>query len=296
MAHRLAFPPNATVPLATRLKAGRGGWLTPFDPATEELLGPPARREHEQDAAIELLALDAAPIDGWGGASDSIWLSVTFTDAWGRRVNVRARGVAPGGAGEQRYGGVATNLVRAAPGAVPPGWLLYPLVGWARCDVLVDDVLSDADVLGVLSLTEASPSLGQAGAYYGSVSPTLTLHICPRRVLEEGRTASVPLRAAEEMGMAGWTFTWDDVSFNQAPVLPVRVEKGDTAARIARELAVDLEAVLRANEFRDSGNLVPGDLIWVPMLIRASGAVPRKEHPSVALTWKEIIRGWTTLN
>lgn len=291
--HRLAFPPNATVPLAVRVNEPGGGSLSSLDPGAFTPFAPRARPQRPVNAKIELLALDADPLDGIEPAGDALWLRAAFTDPLGRSVEVRARAVAPGCGEEQRYGGVAVNLLRPSAGEDDPeaSWVHLPLAAWARCEVRVNHALTDKDLLGILTLRQSFSPLPprRTGA-------ALDLHLCPRRVLEDGRTLSTPFQAAEEIGMAGWSLTWSDVTFYQAPVLSVRVERGDTFAKIARELAVDAEALRQANGWDEGEQLQPGELIRVPMLLRAADPPPKKVHPSVALTWTEIIRGWTTLN
>jgi len=304
MAHRLAFPTNTVVPIAVKVDVPGGGALEAFDPsdqtwnhdspywaAPESILGSEA--DGSTDAQVRLLALDQTPLD-MPATRDTLWLEASFIDKLGRLVQVSAREVAPGNPAEQHFGGVATNRVRSIPSLGREGslWFHQPLAAWARCDVFVDGELTDSGVLGVISLVEEL-SYGQVHAHH---APTLSLQVCPRRVQSDGGALSHPLRAAEELGMPGWTLVWSEPSYAQAPVMSVRVERGDTMERMAKELSVDVEALNMANPDCNSAPFQAGDLVRVPMLVRAASAAPKKVHPSVALTWNEIVKGWTTLN
>lgn len=292
MAHRLAFPLNANVPLAVKANESSGGCLTAFDPLRHDLLEPLVVCDEEGDASIDLLALDTTPLDELGPTQDLFRAHVTFTDSLGRKIELSANRALTGTDGEQYFGGVATNLFRPLMTPESPSllWRFQPLVARASFDVRVNGALTDANLLGIVTLTEWS-----AGQTDEVDWPLLNLHLCPKRVAPDGTFYSSPVQAAEDLGMAGWSLTWQDVTFSQAPVLLVRVEKGDTVQKIAKDLAVDIDAFLRAND-GPTTELEAGRLVRVPMFMRASDSVPKKVHPSVALTWHEIIRGWTTLN
>jgi len=80
------------------------------------------------------------------------------------------------------------------------------------------------------------------------------------------------------------------------PVHAARAERGDTLSAIAREMAVDADVLRRANPgVADPDAPLQGELVRVPFIVRAAAAAARRAR-SIALSWKEIIRGWTTLN
>lgn len=287
MPHRLAFGPDQPVPVAVEVSEPQGALLTPYDPLEGAL-----PTEYEIAADLELLAIDATPLDQLVPSQDSVWLQASFIDTLGRRVDIRANDVALGTQGRQHFGGVATNVVEwVQNGSNGQGhWAYKPLRVWARCDIWVNDALVDPSLLGHLVLNQ--PLLD------GSLldDPMLILHVLPQRVTSDGHIHSVPIQAAEELGMAGWQLSWDEATYTQAPMLHVRTEKGDTLHKVAKEYTVDPAFIARANRITEESPLHPGQLLRIPMLERASSQPPKKVHPSVALTWQEIVRGWTTLN
>ncbi len=293
LAHRLAFLPNQGVPLAVKVTQTGSALLAPYDLRADAGTSHQYTLEDEVETELDVLALDNTPLDWQRPTQDSVWLRASFFDTLGRRVEIRADEVVPGTPEEQHFGGVAVNLYQQPDGANDAGadWVHQPLAVWARCQIRVNDALTDSDVLGVISLLEER-SNGDSEL----LPPVLTLDLGHRRIDSNAQPVNRPLMAAEDLGMPGWRIVWEDVSYAQAPVMGVRVEKGDTPGNIARDMTVDLTSVLRANRLSESDKLGPGELLRVPMLIRATSAAPKKEHPSVALTWKEIVKGWTTLN
>lgn len=305
MSHRLAFTPNTPIPIATKLWAIGSGLVVPtttdeqvprFDPATSlpQLVSAHHPIVLSKDASVELLALDQTVLDAVDGAGgDLLHIEASFVDPLGRRVRLTGREMAALGDDRQYFGGVVARAVRppspdVGGAGTPSGWVMVPLVAWGRFDVWVQDDVSDRGVLGLVYLESNAP--GMAGAN------TLTVVLYPRVVGAGGKVHAAPLRAAEELGVAGWRLVWSGVDYVQAPLMSVRAERGDTLATIAQEMSVDAEAVARAN--RDvPGPETPlaGELVRVPFFVRAATAVARRAR-ATALTWKEIIRGWTTLN
>lgn len=295
MAHRLSFLPNRGVPLAVKVTQAGSALLAPYDPRADLSAISQFTQEEEVESELDLLALDNTPLDCVHSSEDSVWLRASFIDTLGRRVDVSANEVVPGTDEAQHFGGVATNLFRQCHDAERnvSGWRHQPLAVWARCNIRVNDALTDSDVLGVVTLSEGDSDASELAEL---IPPVITFDLGTTRIGHGNQRTTMPLQAAEDLGMPGWRLMWEDVSYSQAPVMAVRVEKGDTATNIARDLTVDLSAVLRANRLTEDDKLGAGELLKVPMLIRASTAAPKKEHPSVALTWKEIVKGWTTLN
>lgn len=304
MSHRLAFPPNRPVPISTKLSADGPARVIPLHPAAQAPRFDPMTLllhfiEHKEsdvvlarEASIELLALDHTlldPSDDAPSAGDHLWVKAAFVDPLGRLVEMRGRKAPVQPDLGQCFGGVATQLAHPLP-AVPGGgspsttqWLVYPLVAWGAFEIRVQDQLTDAAIIGVIQLMQGT-------------SNTLRLTLYPRAVDDLGSARAAPIQAAEQLGIAGWAIQWEGVDYLQAPVMTVRAERGDTLVKIAKEMSVDADTVVRANiELAGPDEPLSGELVSVPFIVRAATTLARKVH-STALTWKEIIRGWTTLN
>lgn len=298
MAHRLAFPRNTIVPLAIRAVEPGGGRLYAYDPASGEPTNPllfarPSAPSlgYEVYAQVELLAIDATPLDGMKvPTSDTVWMRASFKDTLGRNVELLATEAIPGTLEQQQYGGVATNMYRCEFDE-PVSWSIQPLAAWTRVDVRIDGTLVDSSLLATIALLD--PCRFEIDE---PTSPFLTVRVAPQRIERDGTLTSTPIHAAEKLGMAGWTLHWSGVDYCQAPIVPVRLEKNDTPIRIAKEMGVDQSAVERANPHLNPNRPSPGSLLHVPILLRATDPAPKRVHPSVALTWAEIVKGWTTLN
>jgi len=244
------------------------------------------------EAAIDLLALDHTPldpIDETCPANDLLWVRARFIDPLERRVEMVGRKAPPLPDLGQCFGGVATQLVQPLAKARgdgtsgPAEWLVYPLVAWGTFEVWVEDDPSDEAVIGVVQLLEGKER-------------TLRLTLYPRTVGQDGSSRAAPIQAAENLGAAGWFIEWKGVEYLQTPVMTVRAERGDTLAKIAKEMSVDPDSVFRANaELAGPDEPLGGQLVSVPYIVRAATSLARRVH-ATALTWKEIIRGWTTLN
>ncbi|HLS89835.1 MAG TPA: hypothetical protein VK101_01120 [Limnochordia bacterium] len=304
MPHRLAFPPNRPVPVSTKLSAYGPARVVPLHPAAQAprfdpLTHLPHFFDHPEDgivlareAAIDLLALDHTPldpIDETSPAHDLLWVRARFIDPLERRVEMVGRKAPPLPDLGQCFGGVATQLVqplaraRSDGSSGPVEWLVYPLVAWGTFEIWVEDVLSDEAVIGVVQLL-------------GGEERTLRLTLYPRTVGQDGSSRAAPIQAAETLGAAGWFIEWKGVDYLQTPVMTVRAERGDTLAKIAKEMSVDPDSVIRANaDLAVPDEPLGGQLVSVPYIVRAATSLARRVH-ATALTWKEIIRGWTTLN
>ena len=67
-------------------------------------------------------------------------------------------------------------------------------------------------------------------------------------------------------------------------MVTVRAERGDTLLKIAREMSVDADALVRANsELASPDEPLGGELIHVPFIVRAATAVARRVR-ATALT------------
>lgn len=237
---------------------------------------------------LELVAVDQAlsPTPAHP-QSDALWLSAAFTGPHGRRVAIHARGAA---LPPDPRAGCRGVLINSYDHTLLPGgerlWYARPLLAWGRFDVEVDGELTDESMLGRVELFH-HPFTGR---------PALSFTLYPRRVDDEGRAPWEPFLAAEEMGMAGWRLRWPLVEYRQAPVARVRIERGDTLESIAEEFSVDPALLRRVNRhLEDPSAPTRGEILAVPLL--AGGAARRKRrHRSTALSWLEIVRGWTALN
>ncbi|MBO2520793.1 MAG: hypothetical protein CW345_03155 [Firmicutes bacterium] len=302
MAHRLAFSSNRPVPIAMKVSDPGSGQVLPLPPADQlpridprthlpAPPGPPSPLTLAKGAAIELFAIDQTALDREDGTTeDVLWAHAAFDDPLGRRVRLEGRVAVPRNEAVQHFGGVAARALQPTdrepdePGEPEqPGWTVVPLIAWGSYDVIVDGAVSDARVLGVLRLEERE-------------SPRLDLLLFPRVLDGEGRAHAAPLQAAEDLGVAGWRLHWPAVDYLQVPVHAARAERGDTLSAIAREMAVDADVLRRANPgVADPDAPLQGELVRVPFIVRAAAAAARRAR-SIALSWKEIIRGWTTLN
>lgn len=293
MAHRIEPAPNSMAPLAIHAENVADGQLEPFDPSqdapfdfTEPWEAPP--EGHDEPNTFQLLAVDQALCPSPDPLlSDRLWLSTEFTGPHGRKVRIRAQNVVGPEANLDRYLGVVLNSydVHHVPGREPL-WYARPLLAWGCFDIEVDDVLTDANILGELELLH-HPSTG---------APVLSFTVHPRRVDDEGNVRATPLLAAEEMGMAGWRLRWPGIEYRQAPVVRVRIERGDTLEGIAKEFAVDPLLIHRVNRhIHDPHDLPRGEALAIPLLSDRERR-SRQVHPSTALSWYEIVRGWSTLN
>jgi len=289
MAHRMAFPANRGVPLATRVSEVGDGWIAPWDlgtdrpaaPAPTEPISPNLRRSRIDVFAVDLAASDRSE------TKDLLYVTASFEDPAGRNVEVRSIGVALAEDCE-RFGGVCSNLYRLEGGR----WSFHPLQAWARFEVRVDGLLTGSGIPGSVVVSDSLED---------EAAPELSITLSPEPGEEGGLEPSFYSceRLGVEKGSAtGWVLHWDDITFHQAPVLSVRAERGDTLARIAKEMSVDHELLSMANaHFRAAGRrLAAGDLVHVPLLIRAATPAAKKAYSAHALRWHEIINGWTTLN
>lgn len=293
MAHRIELAPNSMAPLAIYAENLVDGRLEAFDPSRESPLNltelweePPETRQ--EPSTLQLLAVDQALFDSPDPLlSDRLWLSTDFTDPYGRTVSIRAQSVVGPGNPLDVYRGVVLNSydVQHLPGR-DPLWYARPLLAWGSFDIEVNGVLSDTNILGELELVH-HPATG---------TPVLSFTVHPRHVDDEGNVRAVPLLAAEAMGMAGWRLHWSGVEYRQAPVVRVRIERGDTLDEIAKEFSVDPVVVHRVNRhIQDPYDLPRGEMLAVPLLAdRAERS--KRVHRSTALSWYEIVRGWTALN
>lgn len=333
MAHRMSFSSNTCVPLAVQVNSAEEGWLFQYDPVEEESLSQAAREDLKNDVVqaasidhplpaettafrvqgeghriqglCDLLALDLTPFDPQDKMSeDTLSMIVRFHDPLGRSVEIRADRAVPGYGNDQRFGGVATNLFGTGTtdfhSADLESWRLHPLVAWGAFEVKIDGQITDKDMLGLTQL-DVYPYLTRAlgDENYRSEEPacTLSLTLYPRQVASDGMSHSFPLQAAEDLNMAGWTLIWNGIDYTQAPVFSVRAERNDTLSKIAKEMSVSPDLLVRANaDFSSPNAPVSKSLVRVPYILRAHTEAKKKEHPSTALSWKEIIRGWTTLN
>ena len=241
-----------------------------------------------EPSGLELVAVDQAlPPSPAPSLPGALWLSAAFTGPHGRRVAIRARGAA--GPPDPRSGcrGVLMNSYDHAP--LPGGeplWYARPLLAWGCFDVEVDGELTDESMLGRVELFH-HPFTGR---------PALSFTVFPRRVGDDGSARWEPFLAAEEMGMAGWRLRWPLVEYRQAPVARVRVERGDTLESIAEEFSVDPILLRRVNRHVEDPSAPPrGETLVVPLLA-GSTARRKRRHRSTALSWLEIVRGWTALN
>ena len=303
MAHRLAFPPNLPVPIATKLSAAGDGRVTPLHPRAQapgfdgqtHLFylqdDPDEDIVLADDASIELLALDQTPLDPIDDtqSGDLLWVKASFVDPLGRRVELRGRETGARPVDGQCFGGVATQqaqplLTRTSDSTQSQiHWVLLPLVAWAQYEIRIEDDVTDSAVVGAIQLVQADTN-------------TLRLTLFPRSIGLHGKAHASPIHAAEELGVAGWCIQWEHVDFLQVPIMTVRAERGDTLTKIAKEMSVDADSVIRANsDLAGPDEPLGGELVNVPFIVRAATTVARRVH-STALTWKEIIRGWTTLN
>lgn len=302
MSHRLAYPSNLPVPIAITVKQTGNGRVLPLYPKRQAPAFDPRTRLMDlypesdgtialaHDASIEALAVDRTPLDPRDDepSDDFLWLHVSFSDPLGRRIELSGRRTAGRPVEGQCFGGVATRLaqpVHLETAGDPPGprWLLVPLLAWCQLEIRVDETLTDSGVLGAIRLIQEESSL-------------LRLTVYPRVVDAAVLSRASPVQAAEELGTAGWCIEWQDVEYLQVPLVPVRAERGDTLLQIAREMSVDPGAVIRANSgVAGPDEPLAGQLVHVPLIVRAASAVARRAR-ATALTWKEIIRGWTTLN
>jgi len=288
LAHRMAFPANRGVPLAIKISEEGDGWLLPFDPAADGEKADPddaiALLPNLRRARVDVFALDIAPSDQ-SETQDLLYVTASFVDPLGRSVDIRSTGVALGNDCEH-FGGVGANMYCMEGDR----WSYFPLRSWARFEVRIDGLLTDADLLGTVTVTERLDD--------SSAGPTLSIAMYPEPAESEGYSSSAVFEAAKPLGMPGWTLHFDDITYHQAPVLSVRAERGDTLAKIAKEMSVDHELLAMANGSIRSARrgLSPGDLVLVPLLIRAVTPAAKKVYPSHALSWQEIMNGWTTLN
>lgn len=287
MAHRLTFPANTAVPLAMKVRVEGDGWFYPYDPALDD----PLDQAVLASGKIELMAVDVTPIDRSDGLTeDSLWLEAEFLDPKRRAVAIRSREVIPSGTGRQGFGGVGMNLymLDQEDDAEQPGLVHKALQTWAAFDVSVDGQPAD---LGVVGSVDISAPVEESEAPF-----TLKLTLFPQKVDSDGSLRAAPFLAAEAIGMAGWQLEWEDVITFQAPLFSARIERGDSIHKVAKEMAIDAETILRVNpRLRRAERLEAGEVIRLPFLL--GGETPkRRTHPSHALTWEEIIRGWTTLN
>ena len=297
MSHRLTFSANTPLPIATKLSAAGAGRVVPaspceqvprFDPRTHLPVpaGDPSPIALAKDASIELLALDVTPLDqGDGTTDDLLWVNASFTDPLGRFVELCGHEAVPKDE-QQHFGAVAARTLRpivSADDETAVLWEIVPLVAWGAYDVRVDGELTDLGVVGLLQLIAGDEN-------------SLDLILFPRALDAEGRARPTPIQAAEELGAGGFRLVWRGVDYVQVPVMTVRAERGDTLASIANEMSVDPDTLARANPaVAASGAPLRGELVHVPFIVRAATAVARRVR-STALSWKEIIRGWTTLN
>lgn len=303
MSHRLAYPPNLPVPIATKLSVKGDGRVAPLHPRAQ---APTFEKETHllqlleesdgsiilaTDASIEALAVDQTPLDPPAGATsdDFLWVAASFSDPLGRRIELRGYQTALPPVAGQCFGGVATQIMHPVvpkEGTWPtarPQWILLPLIAWGEFEIRVDGEVTDSGVVGTVRLIQSEAN-------------TLRLTVYPRTVDVVGISRASPIQAAEELGVAGWCIEWEGVDYLQVPVMTVRAERGDTLHKIAKEMSVDADAVVRANaELAGPDEPLAGELVSVPFIVRAATAIARRVH-STALTWKEIIRGWTTLN
>lgn len=300
MAHRLPFSPNTPLPIATKVSAFGTGQVAPllpgeeiprFDPGTHlpAVPVPPSPIALAKGASIELLALDLVPVDPCDSAAgDVLWTSASFVDPLGRRIRLRGREAVPKGDARQYFGGVAVRAVQPAStarrdGSEPVPWVAVPLVAWGAYDIWVGEEQTDAGVVGLVQLIEGEEK-------------SLDVILFPRKLGADGRAAAAPVYAAEELGAGGFRLTWGGVDYTQVPVVAVRAERGDTLSSIAKDMSVDLDSLVRANpQIPWPAAPLRGELLRVPYIVQAATAIARRVH-SAALTWKEIIRGWTTLN
>lgn len=239
-------------------------------------------------SGLELIAVDqAVPPSPSYAIPDALWLSAAFSGPHGRTVAIHARGAA--GPPDPRAGcrGVLMNSYDHTP--LPGGqplWYARPLLAWGRFDVEVDGELTDESMLGRVELFH-HPLTGR---------PALSFTVYPRRVGGDGTARWEPFHAAEEMGMAGWRLRWPLVEYRQAPVARVRIERGDTLESIAEEFSVDPILLRRVNRHIEDPSSPPrGETLAVPLLT-GHAARRKRRHRSTALSWLEIVRGWTALN
>lgn len=303
MSHRLAYPPNLPVPIATKIEQPGGGRVTALRigaqaPEFDAVTGLPALTEESDekialatDAAFEALAVDQTPLDPPAGelSDDFLWARASFDDPLGRRIQLIGRqALIPPVAG-QCFGGVATQMAQPCrpdvsdASSTGPRWILFPLIAWAEFEIRVNEEPTDTGVVGAIRLVQ-----DEANA--------LRLTLYPRVVDVDGQSRASPIQAAEDLGVAGWCIEWKNVDYLQVPVVTVRAERGDTLLKIAREMSVDADALIRANsELASPDEPLGGELINVPFIVRAATAVAKRVR-ATALTWREIVRGWTTLN
>ena len=303
MSHRLAFPPNLPVPIATKLSAAGDGRVTPLHPRAQApsfdgqthlfyLQDDPERSiVLANDASIELLALDQTPLDPIDDSpsDDLLWVKASFVDPLGRRVELAGGRPVPDRWTGQCFGGVATQqaqplLTRTATRPNPRSTGSFsPSSHGPQYEIRIEGDVTDSAVVGAIQLVQADTN-------------TLRLTLFPRSIGLDGKAHASPIHAAEELGVAGWCIQWEHVDFLQVPIMTVRAERGDTLTKIAKEMSVDADSVIRANsDLAGPDEPLGGELVNVPFIVRAATTVARRVH-STALTWKEIIRGWTTLN
>ena len=289
----MAFPPNRGVPLAFKITQEGDGWLIPHDSGDGPIADPArlldtiAAPPNLNSARIDVFAVDITPSDEFP-EKDLLYVTASFTDSHGQRIDLRSTGVARG-EGRQRFGGVGSNLYSLEQDR----WTFRPLQGWATFDVRVNGWLTDSGLLGEIAVTHPIDDAHE--------QPKLSLAIFGRTEaagMPDQRPLSYAPAGQGALETSGWTIVWDDVAYRQAPVLSVRAERGDTLATIAKEMSVDHELLSMANaEYRTGRTaLRPGDLVLVPLLVRAATPAAKKTHKSVALSWHEIMHGWTTLN
>lgn len=305
MAYRLTYAPNTQLPIAISLSAPAKTRFYPLGTKhcspihqggptrTLHLATDPIAPQHGPDETSDLnmLAVDSIMLDAdiqnpattvsdlASIYTDHFWFHASFRDPWDRAVQIRGRDHLPVVEGVEFFGGVITNQVTPTDDA---HWIFMPLKAWGSFEITIDDHVHDSEVLGVTELFHDPRAL------------RLTLY--PWQIRQDGGLFPRPLSTAEDVGLAGLIIEWENAPYQQAPTVAVRAERGDTVESIADDMAVDTETIIRANAVDIAPDQpLKGKVLRVPLIGRAA---PKNQarSTSLALTWHEMVHGWTTLN